>query len=583
VCAISKERLTRVKHDSGFFREVVDYCLEAAGIPLGRVDRVVRNCYVLPVPELERRLLALNDPYHLPPRDQERARSSPLFLSDAEKVVTVSHHLAHAYSAFAVSPFEEGAVMVVDGVGSYRADVTEDVPSADEAPPLARESESFYRFRGAEPECLRKVWLLPARGRLNDEFHQMDGLGALYSRVSSYAFGDWNKCGEVMGLAPYGRLDLDPMVELRDGELIFRPWGREMSSPFLGSGDDAWERSPHRSHWADCARRVQEDTERALLARAHWLHERTRTPNLTLAGGVALNCVANGRILRETPFERVFVQPAAGDDGVALGCALYGHLALDRRARTFVMKNASWGRTYDEPWIRAATSSFGVRVAAGRRRSPDVARETARLLARGKVVGWFQGGSEFGPRALGHRSILADPRDPRMKGRINARVKHRQAFRPYAPAVLAERVGDYFEGVEQSPFMLLAARVRPRMRDKIPAVVHVDGSARVQTVHADRAPRFHALLRAFEERTGIGVLLNTSFNVRGDPIVEDPFHAVETFLLTRLDVLVLHDWILRKRALHRVLEPWIRFAVRLRRNLGSEALLERAARRALDV
>jgi carbamoyltransferase len=578
VAAIAKERLTRVKHDAGFYQEVVDYCLEAAGIPLERVDLVVRNCYVLPVPELERRLVHQRRDFNLTPREREQALVHPLFLAPPERAATVSHHLAHAYSAFAPSPFRDGVVMVVDGVGSYRSDCTEPVPAGSEAPPLARESESWYRFRDGQIEPLRKYWLQPARGFLNDEFIGMAGLGALYSRVSTYVFGDWDKCGEVMGLAPYGRPGRAPLLSLgADGGLEVPDWTEAMEHPFLGRTDAAWEASPHRAEWEDLALRVQEDLEEVLLARARRLHAETGAENLCIAGGVGLNCVANGRIVAETPFKNVFIQPAAGDDGIALGCALYGHLALRGGQRSFVQSHSFFGRTYGEAEVADAARGALRVLCASKSRRDDAPARAAALLAEGKVIGWFQGGSEFGPRALGHRSILADPRDPGMKDHVNARVKNRQSFRPFAPAVLAERAGEWFEGETESPFMLLAKRVRPEARDRIPAVVHVDNTARVQTVRKEDDPRFHALIEAFAARTGVPVVLNTSFNLRGEPIVETPRDAVEGFLASRLDALVLHDLVLRKRWIHRALFPLVRLLVRSRRTLRSDVLMERVA------
>ncbi len=580
--AVARERITRVKHDSGFFREPVEYVLAAAGIPLERVDLVVRNSYLLPVPDLERILLQSHRPDQLSARERKEARASPLFLAESDRVETCSHHLAHAYSAFAVSPFAEGAVMVVDGVGSHRADVTETVPPADDAHPLAREAESWYRFSGTKLTTVRKVFMGPVKGGLADEFWMLPGLGARYSRVSTYIFGHWNRCGEVMGLAAWGRPGAPPQVVTRDGEITFPDWPLELDRPFLGGGDRAWERSPHRAHREDLARRMQEDLEEALVARARRLYEITRTPNLCLAGGVALNCLANRRILEETPFENLFVTPAAGDDGVALGCACYGHLARGGGKRPPPLESAALGRAYGTREIRAALEKASVRLAARTRRVRDPARAAAGLLARGRIVGWFQGRSEFGPRALGHRSILADPRRPEMKDRVNARVKRRQGFRPFAPAVPLEHAKEYFEGPGESPFMVLAKRVRPAARDRIPAVVHVDGTARVQTVRREAEPLFHALLTAFGERTGIPVLLNTSFNVRGDPIVETPADAVECFLETGLDALVLGDLVVEKRPLGRGLASLFRGLAAFRRTLGSPVLLERTARALLE-
>jgi carbamoyltransferase len=585
VVAIAKERIDRVKHAHGFYDGVVKYCLDTAGIDIDRVDLVVRNCYMLPVPELERRLAHHHLPHQMSGHERERAARHPLFLRDSEKVATCSHHLAHAYSAFAVSPFEEGVVMVVDGVGSYRADVLEEVPERDETHPLAREAESYYAFEGGELTTLEKVWMGPHKGVLSDEFYVMPGLGALYSRVSTYIFGDWNKCGEVMGLAPYGRPALGPLLRLEDGGLEVPDWGDELRHPFLGGKDKAWEVSPHRKEWEDIAFRVQEDLERTLIARANRLHERTGAKHLCVAGGVGLNCVANGKLLEQTPFEKVFIQPAAGDDGIALGCACYGHLALRDQKRGYVMESAYLGREYDRFDVAEAFRPFVSRLGSLRRRAESEAQlveQTAKMLAGGEVIGWFQGRAEFGPRALGNRSILADPRDAAMKDRVNAHVKHRQGFRPFAPVVIAERAGEYFEGEAESPFMLLAKRVTEKARAEVPAIVHVDGTARVQTVRREQNPRVYALREALDRITGVPVLLNTSFNIRGDPIVEDRTDAMECFLFTKLDALVVHDWIIKKSFLHKLFFPLFRFLVRARRNLRSEAMMERFAERVLD-
>jgi carbamoyltransferase len=585
VVGIEKERVTRVKHASGFYGDTVGYCLKAAGVTLGDIDLVVRNCYMLPVPDMERRLVYSDQPHHLSQLERAQAESFALFLSDSDKVVTCSHHLAHAYGAFAVSPFEEGAVMVVDGVGSYRGDVLEDVPAEDEVHELARESESYYRFEGSQLTTLKKVWMGPSRGILSDEFYTMPGLGALYSRVSTYIFGHWNKCGEVMGLAPFGRPTLEPLLSMKDGKLTVPDWpdgSHDLKHPWLGGSDESWESHEHRPEWEDLAWRVQEDTERVLIARANWLHALTGSKNLCIAGGVGLNCVANRKILESTPFENVWIQPAAGDDGIAIGCAYYGHVALRTQKRTFVMEHAYLGREYDRFDEDEAFRPFFVKAGTQRRKMEDVAKETSRILARNSVIGWFQGRSEFGPRALGNRSILADPRDPKMADRVNAQVKHRQAFRPFAPVVLAEKATEYFEGEAESPFMLLVKRVRPDARSKVPAITHVDGTARVQTVRREHNPRLHALLEAFEARTGVAVLLNTSFNIRGEPIVEDPTDAMECFLYTKLDALVIHDWLITKRYVHKALFPVFRFLSRAHRNLRSEALMERFAMDILD-
>ncbi|MGY3603528.1 MULTISPECIES: carbamoyltransferase family protein [unclassified Bradyrhizobium] len=556
--AIAKERITREKHASGFYKEAIDYCLKAEGITLDDVDLVVSNCYILPVPELEERLIYQDMAGFLPYPERQEASKHPLFRSTSGKVVSLSHHLAHAYSAFAVSPFDEGVVMVVDGVGNYQSDVMEQYPNADAASPLARESESYYRFEGEKLECLKKVFMEPSRGMLSDEFYNMPGLGALYSRVSSYVFGDWNKCGELMGLAPYGRREqVKHLLDMSDGKLHVPPWTSEFNQPYLlDSG--SWDKSPAMRHWEDIAWRVQDDTENVLLARARWLRETTGAKNLCIAGGVALNCVANGRIAREAGFENVWIQPAAGDDGTAIGCAYYGWLGILKQRRNFVMEHAFVGRPYSEAEVAAALQKFLVRVQVDARRSDDICRDTAKLLADQRVIGWFQGPSEFGPRALGNRSLIADPRRAEMKDILNSRVKHRQAFRPFAPLVLAERMTEIFEGEEDSPFMLIAKPVRPEWRDKIPAIVHVDGSARVQTVREATNPRLYRLLKEFEALTGVPVLINTSFNVKGEPIIETPEDAVNCFLATGVDNLILHDTIVSKGRMHKVVAPLVR-------------------------
>lgn len=557
--AIAKERITRRKHAQGFHREVIDYVLAAEGITFADVDLVVRNCYILKVEDLETRLAYQDMPAFLSPDERALATSDPLFGASSDKVVTISHHLAHAYSAFAPCPFEEGAVMIVDGVGSYSADVTEPYPGSEKANPLARESESYYRFHGTEIECLKKVWMEPARGVLSEEFFNMPGLGALYSRASTYVFGDWNKCGELMGLAPYGRPDrVKSLMQMQDGELHVPEWSADLNRPYLMDGDDRWEDSPSMPHWEDLAWRVQDDTENVLLERARWLRETTGAKNLCIAGGVALNCVANGRIAREAGFDKVWIQPAAGDDGIAIGCAYYGRLALQKKPRDFVMTHAFIGKPYSDKDVHEVTDKRLVKLATTAKKSDDICRDTARVLADKQVIGWFQGGSEFGPRALGNRSIIADPRTPEMKDHLNARVKFRQPFRPFAPIVMEERAAEIFEDNHDSPFMLMAKHVKPEWRDKIPAIVHVDGTARVQTVNAQQNERLYRLLKEFDALTGVPVLLNTSFNVKGEPIVETPQDALECFLATGIDYLAMHDLLISKNWAHRFLSPLVR-------------------------
>jgi carbamoyltransferase len=554
--AIEKERITRQKHAGGFFQEAVDYCLTAEGITLDDIDLVVRNCYVLPTEELEVRLVYQGD---MNDSEREQALKSPLFMPKSSKVMTVSHHLAHAYSAFAACPFDEGVVMIVDGVGNYSSDIKEPGQLTEGVNPLARESESYYKFKGSKLETLKKVWLQPRRGLLSDEFFNMDGLGAVYSRVSSYIFADWNKCGEVMGLAPYGRPDsFRPLFSIKDGELRVPEWDADFNQPWLPDGIRKWEASPNMRHWEDMAWRVQHDSEEVLLERARWLRETTGAKNLCLAGGVALNCVANGRIVREAGFDNVWIQPAAGDNGIAIGCAYYGHLAVQKKPRAFVMKSATLGIEYPDDAVRRAGNPLLTRRKTFSGPGESICREAAKLLAEGNVFGWFQGRSEFGPRALGNRSILGDPRRPEMKDKLNKRVKFRQAFRPFAPIVPYERAKDIFIGEDESPFMLRAKQVRPEWRDRIPGIVHVDGTARVQTVRREDNERIYDLLMEFDKLTGVPVLVNTSFNIKGEPIVETPQEAMNCFIYTGIDYLALHDTLVAKSALYKVLSPFIK-------------------------
>ena len=557
--AIGKERITREKHDTGFYQEVIDYCLQAEGITLQDVDLIVRNCYVMPVEEIEERLTHQDEPHFLDGNERTQAMKHPLYLSTSAKVVTISHHVAHAYSAFAVSPFNEGAVMIVDGVGSYSSDAQDANAAVDGVHPLARESESYYTFQGSELKQVKKVWMGPSRGFLSDEFYTMPGLGAMYSRASTYVFGDWNKCGELMGLAPYGRPEkVKPMLTL-DGDVLHVPeWPAEFTQPWQEGSRTSWEKSPSMSHWEDLAWRVQEDTERVLLHRTRWLRETTGAKNLCLAGGVALNCVANGKIAREGGFENVWIQPAAGDDGIAIGCAYYGYLEVLKKPRSFVMNHAFLGVHYKDEDVHKTMTKGLARIGTKRTISRNIAADTAQVLAAGKVIGWFQGRSEFGPRALGNRSIIADPRTPEMKDILNSRVKHRQPFRPFAPIVLYERAQEIFEGDEDSPYMLIAKRVRPEWRNKIPAIVHVDGTARVQTVRQETNDILYRLLKEFDAITGVPVLINTSFNIKGQPIVETPAEAMQCFLTTGIDTLILHDMMIEKNAWHRFLAPVVK-------------------------
>jgi carbamoyltransferase len=575
VAAAQEERFTRVKGDARFPAHAAAYCLREAGITVDALDCVA--FYDKPLLKFER---ILETYLAVAPRGFRSFRKAgPLWAKeklftdrdlrralgaldgrDAEyegELLYAEHHESHAASAFYPSPFEEAAVLTIDGVGEWA-------------------TASIGIGRGASLDLLK-------------EQRWPDSLGLLYSAFTHYT-GFRVNSGEykVMGLAPYGEpryVDriLDHLVALRDDgsfTLDQRYFdylaGLTMTSPAfdaLFGGPPRTPESPLRQRDLDLARSVQQVCEEIVLRMARTAHRETGCGALCMAGGVALNCVANARVLREGPFDRLWVQPAAGDAGGALGAALLAwHRTLDAPRSVAAgapdaMRGALLGPAHDDAAIEAALGDAG---AVYERPDADALPDrVAALLADGAVIGWFHGRMEFGPRALGARSILADPRDPAMQARINQKTKFREGFRPFAPSVLAERAGEWFELEGESPYMLLVAPVHPARRlpadparegalegldrrllprSVIPAVTHVDHSARVQTVRADTHPAYHALLRAFEARTGCPVLVNTSFNVRGEPIVCTPADAYRCFMRTDLDHLVLGPFLLDRRA-----------------------------------
>lgn len=522
--AIEEERLNRVKYSvnvNSMFAEDWRYCLEARGIDLDDVAAVVADDALLPT----------------------------AYFKFRSRVELIRHHHAHACSTFYPSPFERAAIMIVDGAGSL-------------VPGHGVETMTMAVGSGTTIEELRKVYgaNYTTDGMSAHRIYQAGdsdhSLGFMYKAVSReigfalYEEGDWylTEDGKTMGLAPYGSdryvADMRRFMELtddgrftlhlHDGGLLDYVAGR--LEPFDGE--------QRMEHAADLAFAAQQLLEDAMIHAARQLHEDTGSTSLCLAGGVALNCVANGRVLRETPFDDVYVQPAAGDAGCAVGSALHGYHGLLGRPRTTSgdrswTKHAYYGRSYPSDDVVAAIEAAGLPY----EKVDDAPRLAAHLLADGALLGWYTGASEFGPRALGHRSILADPRDPTMKDQLNARVKHREDFRPFAPAVLLEHAPEYFELDIEAPFMLVVAPVRDDKRSVIPAVTHVDGTARVQTVTAEANDRFHSLIECFHELTTVPVVLNTSFNDRGEPIVERPSEAVAFFGPSELDYLVMDDFV----------------------------------------
>lgn len=438
----------------------------------------------------------------------------------------VPHHEAHAASAFDPSPFEESAVLCIDANGEWP-------------------TTTLWHGRGCELRCLETVGL-------------PHSIGALYACITEYlGFQRNNDEYKVMGLASYG--DAGRFAGQFDGLIravspgLFRLDQRYFdyldyklvpSQAFrrlFGIPPREREAEIHDVH-RDLAAGVQHATERIVLHILRELQARTQSKRLCLAGGVALNCVMNQRILEAGGFEELFVQPASHDAGGALGAACWVESQLLRRPRRFVMDRADWGPSFSDSEIEAILR----RGMLPARAAKDVPAETARLLADGKIVGWFQGRAEFGPRALGYRSILADPTSPVMQDHLNRRVKHREDFRPFAPACTAEDFSRWFNTTREEPFMTSTCRVRQEALQQLPAVSHIDGTARLQTVREEKNPLFHALLRAFSKLRGVPILLNTSFNVRGEPMVLTPHDAIRCFYTTGIDALVMGSFVLEK-------------------------------------
>ena len=572
VSAAQEERFTRVKHDSTFPRHAVEFCLARAGgppdaivyyeKPLQKFERILRTAFAV-APGGFRAFTAampvwLRQKLWIPLEIENAVRACG---HDATgRIFFASHHEAHAASAFFPSPFPRAAVLTLDGVGEWS-------------------TATLGRGDGAQLELLHELRFPHSLGLLYSAFTHFCGF-----RVNS---GEY----KLMGLAPYGepryrdlilrelldlradgsfRLHLDHFGFLHGERMTNSRFARLFGGPARPPGAELTQRE------CDLARSIQAVTEEIVLRIARHLHALTGEENLCLAGGVALNCVANGRLLREGPFKHLWMQPAAGDAGGALGAALAFHHAQPGAARTAdgvhdSMHGAFLGPEYDEATVVAALAAR--KISAERLPDADaLARRIAERVAAGAVVGVLQGRAEFGPRALGARTILGDARSPRMQSVLNLKIKVRESFRPVAPIVLAERAAEFFDLAAPSPYMLLTAPVRGaqlsaaaaslpmaerlhELRSDIPAVTHVDGSARVQTVDAAENPFLHAVLSAFDGLTGCPVMINTSFNVRGEPPVCHPREAIEGFLHTGMDALALGPFFIEKSALDPRLLP----------------------------
>ncbi len=531
--ALEEERLSRRKHDSRFPEGAIRACLELGGISIDELDLIC--FYEKPLLKLER-VLQTAKRFGLGEMGRQslrRALEEQLVLKEVLKtrlgyqgaLEYVDHHLAHASSAWYPSRFKRAAVLTIDGVGEWAT----------------------------------TALFLGEQGRLQRlrEIRYPHSLGLFYSALTAFlGFKVNNDEYKVMGLASYGepryRREMERLLKLNeDGsyhlnlEYFDFMAGDKLYSPAMLEllGAPRIPESDLDQRHQDLAASVQEILEEAVLGLARAAHRETGADALCMAGGVALNCVSNARLLCEGPFREVWVQPAAGDGGGALGAALW---AAQRHGEP--LPPGRYSCRLGPSWKREEIRQLLEREGLSYEELEEEAlwARCAQLLSEGMILGNFQGRMEFGPRALGGRSILADPRRAEMKKILNARVKFREAFRPFAPAIPAERAGEWFELEGESPYMLFAPRVREGVAARLPSVTHVDGTARVQTVTAEDHPRFHALLRAWEEQTGVPVLLNTSFNVRGEPIVCTPQEALSCFLKTDIDLLVIDNFLVEK-------------------------------------
>ena len=535
VAAAQEERFTRKKHEAGFPSKAIRYCLKEAKIKTDDLNYI--GFYDKPFLKFERLLETYLEVF---PRGWSSfVKSMPVWLKEKiwipqiikkeldyqGKIIFIEHHLSHAASAFLVSPFKSAAILTIDGVGEW----------ATTAYGLGQD---------------KKI-------ELKQEIHFPDSLGLFYSAFTYYLGFKVNSAEyKVMGLAPYGQpkyydLIMKELIDLKDDgsfkmnmDYFAYEYGLTMTNQKFNQLFGLLPRQPEtelKQIHKDIAASLQKATETILIKMADYLYQETKMKNLCLAGGVALNCVANSRILKETSFEDIFIQPAAGDAGGALGAAFYIYHCLLKKERNFTMTHTYWGPQYSHRTIKEylEKNNISYEELSGK----DLVRQTAQLIKDQKVIGWFEGRMEFGPRALGNRSILADARNQKNWQRVNLKIKFRESFRPFAPSVLEEDCDEYFEMDKPSPFMLLTAQVKKKV---IPAVTHLDGSARIQTVSFKENPLFYQLIKSFKDLTNVPVIINTSFNVRGEPIVCSPHEAFLCFMRTEMDYLVMDKFLLDK-------------------------------------
>jgi carbamoyltransferase len=571
VAAAMEERFTRKKHDNRFPTHAIEFCLQQAGIQGADLDHVI--FYEKPLVKLERILMSVLGTY---PRSVTAWREAlanwitdKLWIKsvigreigiDYDQILFCDHHMSHAASAFFASPFREAAVLTIDGVGEWTTTT------------LGKATSFWNEEQGANAINLFAEQRFP------------HSLGLLYSAFTAYlGFRVNNGEYKVMGMAPYGeprymdkvhklftmnptdgsfRLNLDyfsypySAFDTFNQRFIdlFGPTRRDESEFFTMATNP--ERSAEREamaenqRFADIAASIQRVTEEALIAMVNHLHKQTGLTKLVMAGGVALNTKANYRILNETPFDEIYIQPAAGDDGGALGAALWAWHVVLGKPRKWVMPNAYWGKAYTDGEIADFLAQKGVRFEQYADNDSPMLDQLAEALTKEKVIGFFQGRFEWGPRALGNRSILADPRSERMKEVVNTKIKFREPFRPFAPVILRDRALEYFDypGVQahEAPrYMLMVSPIKADKQETIQAVCHM-GTGRLQTIERETNPRYYGLIERFGELTGVPVLLNTSFNLRGEPIVTSPQDAWNTFQNSDIDILALGPFVVRK-------------------------------------
>jgi carbamoyltransferase len=577
VAAAEEERFSRRKHDFGFPTGAIEFCLAQAGLQGEDLDYAV--FYEKPLLKFERILLSTLATY---PRSYGVFRESMITWFNEKlwiksqiltklnlpekKLLFVDHHMSHAASAFFCSPYDEAAVLTIDGVGEWTT-------------AAVGKAHAYWPGRGSD--------VGENRIELLQEIRFPHSLGLLYSAFTAFlGFKVNNGEYKVMGMAPYGRPtrvdDVYKLIEVGpDGgfrlnmdyfsfhhstsQTFNRKFIELFGQPRVHDADfytpaimrtlnkPGWNEATAKvnQHYADIAASVQFVTEEIILKMAQHAYELTGSKNLCMAGGVALNSVANGRIARETPFEHIYIQPAAGDSGGALGAALYAQHVLLGKPRRFVMEHAYWGQAYDADRVQAAVTAGGRSF----QDVPDLERRAERIvddLLAGKVIGLYQSRFEWGPRALGNRSILADPRKAEMKDIVNATIKYREPFRPFAPVVLEERAAEYYAGLgdvrEMYPlrYMLMVYPTLDGQGERIQAVTHAGGSGRLQVVRREWNPLYYRIIELFGQATGVPVLLNTSFNLRGEPIVNTPENALNTFNKSELAALYMDDVIVRK-------------------------------------